>query len=72
MCTAVFLPLGLPANHPFWTEPYSEWTNLKAWKGVDVGADLSLIHISCLICQRGNLNWKFVLQMKTDCGVRVH
>ena len=42
MCTAVFLPLGLPANHPFWTEPYSEWTNLKAWKGVDVGADKAL------------------------------
>lgn len=42
MCTAVFLPLGLSANHPFWTEPYSEWTNLKAWKGVDVGADKAL------------------------------
>ena len=42
MCTAGFLPLGLPANHPFWTEPYSEWTNLKAWKGVDVGADKAL------------------------------
>ena len=42
MCTAVFLPLGLPANHPFRTEPYSEWTNLKAWKGVDVGADKAL------------------------------
>ena len=42
LCTAAFLPLGLPANHPFWTEPYSEWTNLKAWKGVDVGADKAL------------------------------
>ena len=38
MCTAVFLPLGLPANHPFWTEPYSEWTSillmsLDEWSG---------------------------------------
>lgn len=42
LCTAVFLPLGLPAAHPFWSEPYKEWTNLKAWKGVDVGADKAL------------------------------
>lgn len=46
MCTAVFLPLGLPAQHSFWSEPYMEWTNLKAWKGIDVGADKAL---------RGNL-----------------
>lgn len=42
MCMAVFLPLGLPANHPLWTEPYMEWTNLKAWKGIDVGTDKAL------------------------------
>lgn len=42
MCTAAFLPLGLPAGHPFWTEPFMEWTNLKAWKGIDVGADKAL------------------------------
>lgn len=28
-----FLPLGLPPSHPFWTEPFTEWTQLKAWKG---------------------------------------
>lgn len=39
---AVFLPLGLPAGHPFWTEPYTEWTNLKAWNGIDIGADKAL------------------------------
>jgi hypothetical protein len=27
----VFLPLGLPADHPFWTAPAEEWTSLKAW-----------------------------------------
>ena len=42
MCMAVFLPLGLPANHLLWTEPYMEWTNLKAWKGIDVGTDKAL------------------------------
>jgi hypothetical protein len=29
----VFLPLGLPADHPFWTSPAEEWTSLKAWSG---------------------------------------
>jgi len=28
-----FLPLGLPANHPFWTEPAQDWTSKKAWSG---------------------------------------
>ncbi|MDR3060796.1 MAG: DUF2264 domain-containing protein [Dysgonamonadaceae bacterium] len=27
----VFLPLGLPADHPFWTSPAEEWTSQKAW-----------------------------------------
>ncbi len=42
LCTAVMLPLGLPAGHPFWTGPYMEWTNAKAWKGIDVGCDKAL------------------------------
>jgi hypothetical protein len=29
----VFLPLGLPANHSFWTSPPEEWTSQKAWQG---------------------------------------
>lgn len=29
----VFLPLGLPANHPFWTDAPQEWTAKKAWSG---------------------------------------
>lgn len=28
-----FLPLGLPADHPFWTSPAEEWTSQKAWAG---------------------------------------
>jgi hypothetical protein len=29
----VFLPLGLPANHSFWTTPSLDWTAKKAWNG---------------------------------------
>jgi len=28
-----FLPLGLPASHPFWTGPFTDWTARKAWSG---------------------------------------
>ncbi|MDD2437582.1 MAG: DUF2264 domain-containing protein [Massilibacteroides sp.] len=35
----VFLPLGLPANHPFWTDPPEEWTQKKAWNGQDFSKD---------------------------------
>lgn len=33
LASAIFLPLGLPADHPFWTSPAEEWTSLKAWSG---------------------------------------
>ena len=42
LCCAVFLPLGLPATDPFWSDPAAEWSQLKAWKGVDIGADHAL------------------------------
>ncbi|TDE44335.1 DUF2264 domain-containing protein [Flavobacterium rhamnosiphilum] len=29
----VFLPLGLPATHEFWSEPFTDWTQRKAWSG---------------------------------------
>jgi len=28
-----FLSLGLPADHLFWTGPFTEWTSKKAWSG---------------------------------------
>ena len=31
--STVFLPLGLPASHPFWTAPDEPWTQKKAWSG---------------------------------------
>lgn len=33
MATLGFLPLGLPADHKFWTNPEAEWTSKKAWSG---------------------------------------
>lgn len=33
LTSLVFLPLGLPANHPFWTSAQEEWTSQKAWSG---------------------------------------
>ena len=39
LCTAAFLPLGLPETDPFWESPYRDWTAKKAWNGVDVGTD---------------------------------
>ena len=39
LCMAAFLPLGLPATDAFWANPPVDWTSLKAWKGIDVGAD---------------------------------
>ncbi|MCM1067333.1 MAG: DUF2264 domain-containing protein [Muribaculaceae bacterium] len=33
MTSLSFLPLGLPATHPFWTDAPLAWTNKKAWGG---------------------------------------
>ena len=42
LCTFGLLGLGLPLSDPFWSEPYTEWTNLKAWKGFEVPCDHAL------------------------------
>lgn len=39
MTSLVFLPLGLPADHPFWTDPSQPWTSQKAWDGVPFPKD---------------------------------
>ena len=33
MTSLAFMPLGLPANHPFWTDAAQDWTQKKAWGG---------------------------------------
>jgi hypothetical protein len=42
LCTTGLLPLGLPENDPFWTQPAADWTSKKIWKGVDLPADHAL------------------------------
>lgn len=33
MTSLVFLPLGLPESHPFWSDSAEDWTSRKAWSG---------------------------------------
>ncbi len=39
LCSVGLLPLGLPPTDEFWSAPFTEWTNLKAWNGEKVNAD---------------------------------
>lgn len=39
MATLSFLPLGLPADNPFWTDAPADWTTKKAWKGENLPKD---------------------------------
>ena len=39
MTSLAFLPLGLPADDPFWTDPAEKWTSKKAWEGDDFPKD---------------------------------
>ena len=39
LCSAVFLPLGLPASDPFWSGPEKRWTAKQIWAGADSQAD---------------------------------
>lgn len=54
LCCAVFLPLGLPAEDPFWSAPAAAWSQKKAWAGEDIGADHAL-HDLRAVPQRGLL-----------------
>ena len=42
LCCQVLLPLGLPEESPFWSEPDKPWTSVQAWSGRDVAADKAL------------------------------
>jgi hypothetical protein len=39
LCSAAWLPLGLPTNDPFWSEPAAPWTSKRVWNGEPVSAD---------------------------------
>ncbi len=42
LCTAIFLPLGLPAEDRFWSGAAAPWSSLKIWGGADFNADHAL------------------------------
>ncbi len=42
LCSAVFLPLGLPDNDAFWSDPPADWTQRKLWSGKDLPTDHAL------------------------------
>ena len=39
LCSVGLLPLGLPATDPFWTNPPTDWTSKKIWKGINMPVD---------------------------------
>jgi hypothetical protein len=39
MTALVFMPLGLPADHEFWTAPDEPWTSQRAWGGQPFAKD---------------------------------
>ena len=39
MTTLAFMPLGLPDDHPFWTDEAQPWTQIKAWGGQNFPKD---------------------------------
>jgi len=41
LCSAVLLPLGLPASDSFWSAPDEDWTAKQLLKGADLTADHS-------------------------------
>ena len=42
LCSAVFLPLGLPKEHAFWMEEEQAWTSKKIWSGINLPYDHAL------------------------------
>jgi hypothetical protein len=42
LCTTAFLPLGLPADDPFWSTADEPWTSVRIWRGDDLPADHAL------------------------------
>jgi hypothetical protein len=42
LCSAAFLPLGLPATDPFWTDAPRDWTGKRAWSGQAIPIDKAM------------------------------
>jgi hypothetical protein len=39
LCSAAWLPLGLPPSDPFWSQPPAPWTSQTIWSGKNIQAD---------------------------------
>ena len=39
LCSAAWLPMGLPPAHAFWSSPDADWTQKAVWSGKDAAAD---------------------------------
>lgn len=39
LCSAAWLPLGLPQSDPFWSQPPAQWTQQKIWSGENAKND---------------------------------
>ncbi|MFR9649826.1 MAG: DUF2264 domain-containing protein [Rikenellaceae bacterium] len=37
--TTIFVALGLPSSHPFWSDDAKDWTNKRAWSGAQIPRD---------------------------------
>jgi hypothetical protein len=46
LCSAAWLPLGLPATDPFWAAPAAPWTAKKLWSGEALPPDHALVEKS--------------------------
>jgi hypothetical protein len=44
LCSAVFLPLGLPEGDEFWSDKPRDWTSKKMWSGQEATLDHALDH----------------------------
>ena len=42
LCSAVFLPLGLPPADPFWSLPDEDWSGRKVWSGGHIPIDRAI------------------------------
>ncbi|MDR3340378.1 MAG: DUF2264 domain-containing protein [Candidatus Symbiothrix sp.] len=42
LTSVVFLPLGLPVDHSFWTSEPQDWTSKKAWNGKPFSKDRAI------------------------------
>jgi hypothetical protein len=43
LCSAAWLPLGLPATDLFWSAPAAKWTAKTVWSGAEIPADHAML-----------------------------